>query len=118
MPAVPFSAEVRADANEATVWLHGDLNAEAEDALDQAYAAAAGVATVIVLDFSHVGFMNSTGIALIVGLLADAPGARRSLRARGLSDHYREIFDITRLSEHIPLVDGPASTTRETGGTE
>jgi anti-sigma B factor antagonist len=42
---------------------------------------------------------TSTGIALIVGLLARARISKRRLVAYGLSDHYVEVFNITRLSD-------------------
>ena len=57
----------------------------------------------IVLDFSQVDYINSTGIALVVGLLAKARAAHILLSAVGLSDHYREIFTITRLSDFIEI---------------
>ena len=48
-------------------------------------------------------YINSTGIALIVSVLARARAERRKVVASGLSAHYREIFDITRLSDFIEL---------------
>ena len=48
-------------------------------------------------------YINSTGIALIVSVLARARAERRKVVASGLSPHYREIFDITRLSDFIEL---------------
>ena len=50
-----------------------------------------------------VDYINSTGIALIVSVLARARAERRKVVASGLSAHYREIFDITRLSDFIEL---------------
>jgi anti-anti-sigma factor len=58
---------------------------------------------VVVLDFASVVYINSTGIALIVSILARARAERRKVVASGLSAHYREIFDITRLSDFIEL---------------
>jgi anti-sigma B factor antagonist len=106
-----FSADVVADPVEARIVLHGDVNADADGALPDAYAAAiANGATTVLLDFSNVGFMNSTGIALVVELLADAIQHGRSLVATGLSPHYREIFEITRLADHITVVGEPTAT--------
>jgi len=66
----------------------------------------------VVLDFAAVDYINSTGIALIVSVLAKARAERRKVVASGLSPHYREIFDITRLSDFIELfpdLDGAVS---------
>ncbi len=55
------------------------------------------------LNFAGVDYINSTGIALIVGLLAKARAAHTPLAATGLSEHYREIFTITRLSDFMEI---------------
>jgi anti-sigma B factor antagonist len=114
----PFSAAVVDDPAEARIVLHGDVTADADPALPDAYAAAtANGATAVALDFADVGFMNSTGIALVVELLADAMRHDRQLSASGLSEHYREIFEITRLADHITVVDSPTDHSPATGGT-
>lgn len=106
MPATPFSAEARSvpDRDAAAIVLHGDIDGAAESGLNAAYGGAVDAdAHIVVLDFRDVPFMNSTGIALIVQLLARARDEGRSLRAVGLSPHYREIFEITRLTDFIPI---------------
>lgn len=105
--------EVRASAHgEAALLMTGDVDLAAEKALAEAWgeATAAGAARVV-LDFVDVGYINSTGIALIVRLLAEARRDHREVVAVGLSDHYREIFRITRLSDYMTIaeaVPGPA----------
>jgi anti-anti-sigma factor len=87
--------------------LHGDVNASAEAALQSAYGeATSGSPRAVVLDFADVEYINSTGIALIVGLLAQARAREVEVRATGLSDHYREIFEITRLADFMTIEEG------------
>jgi anti-anti-sigma factor len=96
--------------------LAGDLNSSAEGALNEAYASAtAGGADSVVLNFEHADYINSTGIALIVGLLAQARTNGIEVKAFGLSDHYREIFEITRLADFMPIAD---NEDRAVGGPE
>jgi anti-anti-sigma factor len=115
---MPFRADVLDRPSEATIVLHGDVSADAEQALSEAYAAATrNGAPSVLLDFGDIGFMNSTGIALVVELLAEATRDDRRLRATHLSAHYREIFEITRLAEYITVVDIPAPESVPTGGT-
>jgi anti-anti-sigma factor len=85
-----------------TIELRGDIDGSARDALAAAYDAGPSD-TVLLLDFGSVGYINSTGIALIVSVLARARAERRKVVASGLSEHYREIFDITRLSDFIEV---------------
>jgi len=101
-------AVVRQVAGGAVIVLSGDIDGSAADVLSGAYqrAVADGDPATVVLDFSSVGYINSTGIALIVSVLAMARSQRRKVVACGLSDHYREIFDITRLSDFIELFGG------------
>jgi anti-anti-sigma factor len=59
--------------------------------------------SAIVLNFGDVDYINSTGIALIVGLLAQARKTGRRLLTYGLSEHYVEIFQITRLADFMKI---------------
>lgn len=86
--------------------LQGDIDAGADAALRRAWDAAAADTGALVLDFTGTGYINSTGIALIVRMLTDARARGIDLSARGLSDHYRRIFEITRLAEFMQLGDG------------
>jgi anti-sigma B factor antagonist len=99
-----FRAAVRRRHGAAVVDLHGQIDRAADGPLAAAYAeAAAQEPGAIVLNFEGVDYINSTGIALIVGLLARARAGHRTIGACGLSDHYREIFEITRLSDFMGI---------------
>jgi len=104
MAARPFEAGVRLRPGVAIVDLQGELDATGEDALNAAYAQASSRSPgTILLNFGDLTFMDTTGIALIVGLLAQARQVRRRLLVYGLSEHYVEIFHITRLADFMRL---------------
>ena len=104
MPARQLEARVRQQAHTAVIDLYGEINAFGVQALNMAYAEADREnAAVLLLNFSGVDYINSTGIALIVGLLAKARAAHRRLIVCGLSEHYTEIFQITRLSDFMTM---------------
>ena len=106
MTTSELQATVRERDGVAVIDLTGDLNSSAEDALNEAYAQATGSgAGSVVLNFERAEYINSTGIALIVGLLAQARANRVQVKAFGLSDHYREIFEITRLADFMTITD-------------
>jgi len=99
-----FQAAVRWQSGRATLDLSGDIDAFAEQSLQSAYDEAERRSPqLIVLNFSAARYINSTGIALIVGLLARARKSHTRLAAYGLSDHYVEIFQITRLADFMPV---------------
>ena len=47
--------------------------------------------------------MNSGGIGLLVTLLVRANRQKQKLLAFGLTDHYKQIFELTRLDEAIAI---------------
>jgi anti-sigma B factor antagonist len=49
--------------------------------------------------------MNSSGIGLLVTLLIRVNREKQRLLTYGLSEHYRNIFQITRLDEAIGIYD-------------
>jgi anti-sigma B factor antagonist len=98
--------------------IQGDVTAFAEDALMEAYAAASRPTTrFIILNFSGLEYMNSSGIGLLVTLLIRANRQKQRLLAYGLSDHYRQIFELTRLDEAIAMYDGEATALAATQAT-
>ena len=104
MPARQLEAQVRHQHDAAVIDLHGEINAFAAEALNTAYAEAErDNPAVILLNFSGVDYINSTGIALIVSLLARARATHRRLIVCGLSEHYVEIFQITRLADYMTV---------------
>ncbi len=114
MTANSLEAHVRHQPRVAIIDLHGEINAFAEDVLNTAYAdAESRKADVILLNFSEVDYINSTGIALIVSLLARARKSKRRLLACGLSNHYVEIFQITRLVDFMSVFPDEKSALAE-----
>ena len=105
-----FEAQVTSEDSMATIKLFGEINATAEAELSTAYAEAAQKnPNIIMLDFGGVNYINSTGIALIVGLLAQARATHTSLVVYGLTEHYEEIFRITRLSDFMNIFPDKSS---------
>lgn len=94
--------DVRRHGTAGVVDIRGDVTAGSEEVLMRAYDDA-GDARAIVLNFSGLSYMNSGGIGLLVTLLVRANRRSQRLLAYGLSDHYRQIFELTRLDEAIGI---------------
>jgi anti-anti-sigma factor len=105
MPTRTLEAQVRQHQPRVVVIvLRGEVNSFAEETLNTAYIEAeAHHPQSILLNFSEVDYINSTGIALIVTLLAKARKAHIRLLTCGLSEHYIEIFNITRLADFMSV---------------
>jgi anti-anti-sigma factor len=86
----------------ACIDVQGDITGEAEAALMHAYNEASTPATrAIIVNFTGLSYMNSLGIGLLVTLLIRMKKQKQSLLVYGLSDHYRRIFQLTRLDDAI-----------------
>lgn len=103
-----------AEGGVVTIRLSGEINASAETELNQAYSQALqDRPATVMLDFSNVAYINSTGIALIVSLLAQARKTHTEMVVYGLSAHYEEIFRITRLSDFMRIYSDENSALEE-----
>ena len=105
MEESPTRMNIRqADGRTAVIDIRGDVTAASESALMSAQEEAARQgARRLVLNFSSLEYMNSGGIGMLVTLLIRANRQNQQLAAFGLSDHYREIFELTRLDEAITI---------------
>ena len=89
--------------------IQGDISAFAEDVLMEAYSEASSPTTrTIILNFNGLEYMNSSGIGLLVTLLIRVNRQKQRMLAFGLSDHYKHIFELTRLDEAIGIYDTEA----------
>ena len=101
-----FDASARAEGSTTVIDLIGLVDKSAETRLNEVFDTALTAGSgLIVFNFRDVEYINSTGIALVVGVLAKARTAGRTVRAYGLTEHYREIFTITRLSDFMGIFD-------------
>ena len=105
-----FETHLRQYENIVIIDLNGELNANAEAGLNQVFYQALDFhPKVILLNFRQVSFINSTGIALIVSILAEARKKQVKLSVFDLSEHYRRVFQITRLSDYLAIYADEAS---------
>lgn len=109
MESDEFTAVVELRDGGPVIAMGGTMTRAAQTGLKTAYVEAAQHPGEIMLDFSNVEYINSTGIAVIVGVLATARAEGRTLGATGLTDHYREVFQITRLSDFMHIYEDAPS---------
>jgi anti-sigma B factor antagonist len=114
-PATTFDVRAVSETTR-VIDISGDVTAQSEDVLMDAYGRASedGV-TAVVLNFSALDYMNSGGIGLLVMLLVRAQRRGQKVLAFGLSEHYRQIFELTRLDEAIGIHDTEADALAAAG---
>ena len=115
MPQANVAMNVRkVNQSISVIDIRGDVTAFAEQVLMDAYNEANTPTTrTIILNFSGLEYMNSSGIGLIVTLLIRVNRQKQRLLATGLSEHYKHIFELTRLSDAIHIFESEAEAVRE-----
>ena len=99
----------------AIIDVNGDVTPASEAALMHAYGQAGGAAAVV-LNFTDLAYMNSGGIGLLVTLLVRAQRKKQRLLAFGLTAHYRQIFELTRLDDAVAIHDDEAAAIAAASG--
>lgn len=86
--------------------ISGEVTTFAEQAIVDAYERATERgAKMILLDFSNVSYVNSAGISVIIGLVAQARERDQQILVSGLSEHYTRVFHIMGLESYVQLFD-------------
>ncbi|HEY0757061.1 MAG TPA: STAS domain-containing protein [Ktedonobacteraceae bacterium] len=107
MPQAKVIMNVRQiNALASVIDIQGEVTTFAEQVMMQAYSEASTSTTrAIILNLSGLEYMNSSGIGLLVTLLIRVNRQKQHLLAYGLSDHYRHIFTLTRISDAIHIYE-------------
>ena len=83
--------------------IEGEITSFSEKEIATAHEEAGDGARAVILNFDGLEYMNSGGIGLLVTTLIRAQRSGHTLSAYGLTDHYRQIFSLTRLDEAITI---------------
>ena len=88
----------------AIIDLGGELTSSAEGALQNAYQQASNDgARLLILNFGHLEYKNSSGIKLLVTLVTRANAAGQHLFAVEMNEDYQNIFQVAQLNEAITI---------------
>jgi anti-sigma B factor antagonist len=120
MPKPNVTVSVRKATQTVSVFdIDGEVTGFAEDVLMDAYTRASQQgARTIALNFTELDYMNSSGIGLLVTLLVRIQRQKQKLMAFGLSEHYKQIFELTRLNEAIGIYETEDEAIRAGGGND
>jgi anti-sigma B factor antagonist len=105
MAEAKLNATVRQAGPKANVIdIQGEINSFSEQALTEAYnQAVKDQARTVIFNFSNMTYMNSFGIGMLIVLLVRAKREGKNVVGYGLNDHFKRIFELTRLDQVIPI---------------
>jgi len=82
----------------------GDVTANTGQLVEEAYTKVSDEgAGKVVLVFNEENYINSGGIAFLIGIAAESKGRGQVIRAAGLSQHFSKIFDMMGLTRYMDL---------------
>jgi len=95
---------VRFEKNATIIDLAGDVTTFAEEAIHKAYQdASADGAHNIIFNFRENDYINSAGIAILIGVVTEARKREQRLLMTGLSGHFQKIFRMVGLTQYTDL---------------
>ena len=88
----------------------GDISSSSKEAVLGSYQSLNKVTVkIVLLDFTKVEYINSSGIALIIQLLMEASNAGQKVLAFGLSPHFQKVFTMVGITKYAGLFPDQAS---------
>ena len=87
----------------AVLRFEGDITSASQDAVLGTYQKLPAEIKKILLDFTKVPYLNSSGIALVIQLLMAAKKAGQTVLCFGLSQHFVKVFTMLGLAKYTTL---------------
>jgi anti-anti-sigma factor len=82
----------------------GDIASTSKDAVLGTYQTISQEsAKLVLLEFSKVDYINSSGIALVIQLLMEAVNAGQKISICGLSPHFTKVFTMVGITKYATL---------------
>jgi anti-sigma B factor antagonist len=81
----------------------GDITSASKTVVLGTYEALPKESKRILLDFSKVEYLNSSGIALIIQMLIQAGKSAQSVQTFGLSAHFQKVFTMVGMTKYTKL---------------
>ena len=102
-PQTPTKAKVDNDGSLAVIRFEGDVTSASKEAVLGTYQRLTPETKQILLDFSKVPYLNSSGIALVIQLLMDASKTGRKVETFGLTAHFQKVFTMLGLTKYTRI---------------
>jgi anti-anti-sigma factor len=105
----PTKSTVEHQGEIAVMRFEGDIMSSSEQAVVASYKSLDGTIRKILLDFSRVPYLNSSGIALVIQVLKASADAGQTVICFGLSAHFVKVFRILGLTGYTSIYPDEAA---------
>jgi len=84
--------------------IKGDVTAITGESIEAAYQKVTTAGTKkILLHFDQDGYINSGGIAILIGIASESRKSGQTVRITGLSGHFQKIFNMVGLTKYTEI---------------
>jgi anti-sigma B factor antagonist len=98
------TATAASGSNVAILSFAGDIASTSKDSILEAYHGLDGGITNVLLDFSGVDYINSSGIAIIIQMLLEShAAAKRRIGIFGLTPHFSKVFNMVGVAKYATI---------------
>jgi len=95
---------VRVKGDVSVIDIKGDVTAATGQPIEDAYHRVTSSGTKkILLAFASDCYINSGGIAVLIGVLSESRKKEQAVRMTGLSAHFQKIFAMVGLTKYAPI---------------
>ena len=102
-PQAQTNVKVEQNGALAVLRFEGDVTSASKDVVLGTYDKLTPETKEILLDFSKVSYLNSSGIALVIQLLMEANKSERKVQTFGLTPHFQKVFTMLGLTKYTSL---------------
>ncbi len=101
LPTADLEFAIERTLEQITVYCTGKITSDTAAQLKATVKPLLSESHVVVLDLTHVDYMDSSGLGTIVGLYVSAKSAKSQLKLVNLNERLKELFSITRLGQML-----------------
>ena len=84
--------------------IKGDVTAITGETIEEAYQKVSNAgAKKILFYFDKDGYINSGGIAILIGIASESRKKEQRIRMTGLSSHFQKIFNMVGLTKYTEI---------------
>ncbi|PID56302.1 anti-anti-sigma factor [candidate division KSB3 bacterium] len=100
-----LKVEIRKQDSIAIIDLRGDVTSFADEAINSSISSVDQEGFhKIVFNFTEVGYINSSGIAILIGIVTSLGNKGVMFKAYGLTSHFKKIFRMIGLTQYVKVL--------------
>jgi anti-anti-sigma factor len=108
-----LTVQIRQRGDIAIIDLIGDVTTFAEEKINAAYQEVTGQgARSVLLNFRQNDYINSAGIAILIGIVTEVNRNDQTLAFSGLSQHFQKIFRMVGLAQYAEVYQNEEEAVR------